>query len=193
MHFYWKETSTQVFPCEYCEIFENSIFYRTPPVHYILLRFYVMIEFFWRLWVQNWHCSYFLCHYFVFLDNPVRISIPWLFCTCFYTKIFSNCNFRTYYNVGSSTILIGSLNFRINSKIAVNSPSNLLEHLRWLLFEFVFIWIIFCYYLEHVFVCLERYRITIVVLRILELPYPANKYSKSTTETLKQNVKSVKN
>ena len=37
---------------------------------------------------------------------------------------------------------------------------------------------------EHVFVCWERYRRNIVVLRILEIPYPANKYSKSTTEIL---------
>ena len=46
---------------------------------------------------------------------------------------------------------------------------------------------------EHVFVCWGRYRITIAVLRIIEKPYPANKpYSKSTTETLKQDVKSAK-
>ena len=44
----------------------------------------------------------------------------------------------------------------------------------------------------HVFVCWERYIISIVVPRILEIPYPANKYSKSTTETLTQDVKSVK-
>ena len=42
---------------------------------------------------------------------------------------------------------------------------------------------------EHVFVCWETYRI---VLQILEIPYPANKYLKSTTENLKQEVKSVK-
>ena len=45
---------------------------------------------------------------------------------------------------------------------------------------------------EHVFVCWERYRITVVALRILEISYPANKYSKSTIETLKQDKKSVK-
>ena len=27
---YWKETLTQVFSCEFCEIFGNIIFYRTP-------------------------------------------------------------------------------------------------------------------------------------------------------------------
>ena len=26
-----KETSTQVFSCEYCKIFQNSFFYITPP------------------------------------------------------------------------------------------------------------------------------------------------------------------
>ena len=45
---------------------------------------------------------------------------------------------------------------------------------------------------EHVFVSWERSRITIVVLRILEIHYPTSKYSKSTTETLKQDVKCAK-
>ena len=45
---------------------------------------------------------------------------------------------------------------------------------------------------EHVFVCWERYRTTIVVLRTLGMPYPAKIYSKSTTETLKQDLKSIK-
>ena len=30
--FYCKETPAQVFSCEYCKIFKNSFFYRTPPV-----------------------------------------------------------------------------------------------------------------------------------------------------------------
>ena len=29
---HWKETPTQVFSCEFCEIFKNSFFYRKPPV-----------------------------------------------------------------------------------------------------------------------------------------------------------------
>ena len=29
---YWKETPTQVFSYEYCDIFKNSLFYRTPLV-----------------------------------------------------------------------------------------------------------------------------------------------------------------
>ena len=72
------------------------------------------------------HFWYFLCHCFVFLHNSIRISIPWLFRTYFDTKIFSKCNFRTHYNVGSSTILIKSLEFRNNSTTTVTSTSNLL-------------------------------------------------------------------
>ena len=46
---------------------------------------------------------------------------------------------------------------------------------------------------EHVFICWGRYRINISVLRIIEKPYPANKsLLKVPTETLKQDVKSVK-
>ena len=29
---YYKESPAHVFSCEYCEIFKNSFFYRTPPV-----------------------------------------------------------------------------------------------------------------------------------------------------------------
>ena len=73
-----------------------------------------------------------------------------------------------------------------------------IDYQRWLLFEtfsfglFSVITKIFVADFEHVFVCWERYRIAIAVLRILEIPYLANKCSKSTTETLKQDVKSVK-
>ena len=95
--------------------FLKTLFYRTLPVHYTLT-----IEFFERLWVENWHFSYFLCPCFVFLHNT------WLFRTCFHTKSFSKCNFCTHYNIGSSTILIESLKFRNNCRITVTSPSNLL-------------------------------------------------------------------
>ena len=110
---------------EYCRIFKNSCFCRTPPVHYTFPEFYVMIELFGRFWVQNWHLSYLLCHCFV------------LFRTCFHSKILSKCNFCTYYSVGSSTILIESLKFRNNSRITLASPSNLL----WKLWIWVF-WIL---------------------------------------------------
>ena len=29
---YYRDTPTQAFPCEFCEIFKNTFFYRTPPV-----------------------------------------------------------------------------------------------------------------------------------------------------------------
>ena len=31
-NFFKKETLAQVFPCEFCEIFKNNFFYRTPQV-----------------------------------------------------------------------------------------------------------------------------------------------------------------
>ena len=51
---------------------------------------------FGRLWVQNWHFSYFLCHYFVFLHDSIRITVPWLFRASFHTKLFSKCKFHTH-------------------------------------------------------------------------------------------------
>ena len=32
LQLYKKETPTQMFPCEICEIFKKTFFYRTPPV-----------------------------------------------------------------------------------------------------------------------------------------------------------------
>ena len=58
----------------------------------------------------------------------------------FTPKFFSKCKFRTYYNLGSSNILIESLKFRNNSRIAVSSPSNLL----WKLGIWFFL-ILYCY------------------------------------------------
>ena len=99
--FLLKKTPTPVFFCEYCEIIEGSFFTEHLLLIVLFRDFYVMIEFFGRLWVQNWNFSYFLCHCFVFSHNSsVRIENPCLFCTCIYTKIFSKYNFRTHYNVG---------------------------------------------------------------------------------------------
>ena len=86
---------------QYCEIIENSFFIEHLLLIILFRNFYVMIEFFGRLWVQNWYFSYFLCHCFVFFHNSsVRIGTPWLFCICIYTKTFSKYNSRTHYNVG---------------------------------------------------------------------------------------------
>ena len=73
----WR-TPTQLFSCEYCELLKNSFLWNAS-----------------RLWVQSWYFSYSLCHCFVFLHNSIRISISWLFHTCFYTKIATlvKCNF----------------------------------------------------------------------------------------------------
>ena len=99
--------------CFLKKFLRTALFVEHLTVHYIFSKFYVMIEFFGRLWVQNWHFSYFLCHCFDFLHG------------CFHTKIFKG-KFRTHCNLSSSTILIESLKFRNNSWIAVSSPSNLL-------------------------------------------------------------------
>ena len=110
----------------YCEIFKNSFFYRTPPDHSTFPKFYVVID---SLDVFGYKIDiflYFLCHCFVFFHNSIRISISWLFRSCFHTKI------ATHYNVGPSTIPIESLKFRNNSRITVTSPSNLLWKL-WIL------------------------------------------------------------
>ena len=58
-----------------------------------------------------------------FPNSSIKIRSPWLFRICFHTKIF---NFRTHYNVGSSTILIESLKIRNNCRTLATSPSNLL-------------------------------------------------------------------
>ena len=117
-----KEISALVSSFEYCEILVG-----TPSVHYTFPKFYVMIKFFGRLWVKNWRFSYFLYYCFVFLHNSsLRIGSQWLFRTCFDAKIFRKCNFRTHYNIGSSTVLIQSLKIRNNCRIIATSPSNVL-------------------------------------------------------------------
>ena len=51
--------------CFLKKFLRTALFVEHLTVHYIFSKFYVMIEFFGRLWVQNWHFSYFLCHCFV--------------------------------------------------------------------------------------------------------------------------------
>ena len=90
-----KKTPTQVFSCEYSKIIKKQFFYRISSALYTFLKFYLMIEFFGRIWVQNWYFSYFLCHCFVFFHNSsVRIRRLWLFCAGIHTKIFSKYNFQ---------------------------------------------------------------------------------------------------
>ena len=62
--------------------------------------------------------------------------------------MFSKCNFRTHYNVASSTILIESLKFRNNSRITVTSPSNLFA--KTVNMRFLNIMVFYCFSLEAV-------------------------------------------
>ena len=52
--FYKKETPTQVFSYKYCEIFKNNFFIEDLPFIILFQNFFVMIEFFGGLRVQNW-------------------------------------------------------------------------------------------------------------------------------------------
>ena len=119
-----KETTIQVFSCEYCEFFKSFfiehliilITHYANVVRYTFPKFYVMIEFFGSICVQNSYFSYFLYHCFVFLHNSIESVLHG---TCFY-------NFRTHYKVRSCTILLESLKFRNKSRTTVTFPSNLL-------------------------------------------------------------------
>ena len=48
-----KDTPTQIFFCDYCEIIENSFFIEHLLLIILFRNLYVMIEFFGSLWVQN--------------------------------------------------------------------------------------------------------------------------------------------
>ena len=143
-----KEIPTQVFSCEYCEIFKNS-FLVEHLLFIILLR---VIEFFGSLWVQNWRVSYFLYYCFFFL----HIGSPQLFRTYFYTKISSKSNFRTHFNVGSITIRTESLKIRSNCRTLATAPSNLL----WKIWIWVFFNIMLYSYLSLEAVLLSWLKIT---------------------------------
>ena len=95
--------------CFLKKFLRTAFFVEHLTVHYNFSKCYVMIEFFGRLWVQNWHFPYFLSHFLY---------------GCFHTKFFSKWKFPTHYNISSSLILTESLKFR--PQIGVNSPSNLL-------------------------------------------------------------------
>ena len=115
--------------CFLKKILRTAFFVEHLTVFSTFSKFYVMVDFFdvFGCKIDIFH----MCHCFDFLHGP------WLFRTYFHTNIFRKCKFRTHYNVGSSTILIKSVNFRNNSGIAASSPSNLL----WKLWLWVF-WIL---------------------------------------------------
>ena len=67
------------------------------------------------------------CAITFFLYNcSVRIGTPCFFHSCFHTKFFSECNFHTHNNIGSSTILMELLKLKKNYRIIATFPTNLL-------------------------------------------------------------------
>ena len=58
-NFIKKETPKQVLSCEYCEIFKNSFFYRTPPVAPSKIRQF---------------CTLYLCY--AFFSKPFKVFFP---------------------------------------------------------------------------------------------------------------------
>ena len=68
-----KRFQHRCFPVNIAKFLRTAFLWNT----FCSLYFYVMIEFFGRLWVQNWRVSYFLYYCFVFLHNSsVRIGSP---------------------------------------------------------------------------------------------------------------------
>ena len=109
LHFIEKETPTQVFFCEYCEIIENSFFIEHLLPIILFRNFYVMMEFFGCLWVQNWYFSHSLCHCFVFFRNS-SVSVA------FILKFLVSITFARITLLESETA----------SSVLATSPSNLL-------------------------------------------------------------------
>ena len=123
-----RETPTQMFFCEYCEIFKNSFLWNTFCSLYFS-KIYVMIEFSGCLRVQNYifhvSCANGL---FFFITLVLELGIySYFFCTCFHIKNFCKCNFCKHCNVGfSSILLIELLKFRNIPRIIMLSPGFLL-------------------------------------------------------------------
>ena len=105
----------KVFCCEYCEIFKNSL----PVEHFLFIILLCDDRILWTSLGTKLTC-------FIFLVLLLRIGNPYLFRTCFYTKVFSKRNFRTHYNVSPTTNLIESLKTRNSCRTLVTSPSKLL-------------------------------------------------------------------
>ena len=105
-----KKIPTQLFFCEYCEILKNSFFmYRLTTFGTKLIFLIILVS---LLCFPSW------LYY-----NQYFMVIPYLF--SYQNLTLVKCNFRTHYNVGSSTILTEWLMFR-NNPVTVTSPSNLL-------------------------------------------------------------------
>ena len=67
-NFIKKETLAQVFPCEFCKIFKNTLSYRTPPVAAsveIYVWKFLMIYFYQNMWIYSICDFQKLCKLFV--------------------------------------------------------------------------------------------------------------------------------
>ena len=113
-----KEIPTQVFSCECCEIFKNSLLVE----HFLFIILLRDDRILWTSLGTKLACFIFL----VLLLFVLHIGSSQLFRTCFNTKISSKRNFPTDFNVGYSFILIESLKNRNNSRTLATAPSNLL-------------------------------------------------------------------
>ena len=119
----------------------------------------------WTSLGTKWRFSYFLYYCFVFLHNSsVRIGSPWLFRTCFQTKVFSKRNFCRLNKAGSSTILTELLSIRNNCTTLATSPSNLL----WKMYvDISFLNIILCCYSSLEAVLLSWLKITLLKNKLM--------------------------
>ena len=106
-----KEIPTQVFSCEYCTAkpLRTVLLWNTFCSLY-LSEILCNDGTLWMSLGTKWRFPYFWYYCFVFLQNSsARIGSPWLFRTCFHTKIFSKRRFCTLSKAGSSAILIETI------------------------------------------------------------------------------------
>ena len=99
-----KEIPTQVSSSKYCEIFKNSFFVQ----HFLFIILLRDDRILWRSLGTKLTCFIFLVLLLCFPSYRKSIVVSYLF----YTKISSKRNFRTHFNVDSSSILTESLKTR---------------------------------------------------------------------------------
>ena len=78
-----KRFQHRCFPVNIAKFLRTAFLWNT----FYSLYFYVMIEFFGRLWVQNWRVSYFLYYCFVFLHMGVNSYFVLVFITKFLVSV----------------------------------------------------------------------------------------------------------
>ena len=120
-----KEIPTQVFSWELCEIFKNSFLVQ----HFLFIILICDDRLLWTSLGTKLTC-------FIVLVLLIRIGNPYLFRTCFYTKVFSKRNFSTHDNVSPTTILIESLKTRNSCRTLATSPSKPLWKMWIWVFEY---------------------------------------------------------